>query len=54
MRGEGLGLLKAQCPSVRKCQEREVGMGGLVSRGRVFQIEGILKSKWGKGIKFEM
>ena len=34
MRGEALGLVKAQCPSVGKCQDREAGMGGLVSRGR--------------------
>ena len=34
MRGEVLGLVKALCPSVADCQDREVGVGGLVSRGR--------------------
>ena len=34
MRGEALGLMKAQCPSVGECQEREEGGGGLVSKGR--------------------
>jgi hypothetical protein len=29
-----LGLEKAQCPSVGECQDREVGVGGLVSRGK--------------------
>jgi hypothetical protein len=33
MRGEALGLVKAQCPSVGECQDREAGVGGLVSRG---------------------
>ena len=31
MREETLGPVKAQCPSVGECQDREVGMGGLVS-----------------------
>ena len=34
MRGEALGLVKARCPSVGEYQAREVGVGGLVSRGR--------------------
>jgi hypothetical protein len=34
MRGEALGLGKAVCPSVGECQDREVGEGGLVSRGK--------------------
>jgi hypothetical protein len=36
MGGEGLGPVKARCPSVGGCQDRKVG--GLVSRG------------WGNGI----
>jgi hypothetical protein len=32
--GEGLGLVKVLCPSVGKCQGQEVGMDGLVSRGK--------------------
>jgi hypothetical protein len=34
MRGEALGLVNAQCPSIGECQDREVGVGGLVSRAR--------------------
>jgi hypothetical protein len=34
MRREALGLVKAQCPSAGKCQDREWKVGGLVSRGR--------------------
>jgi hypothetical protein len=32
MRGEVLGLMKARCPSVGECQDREAGVDGLVSR----------------------
>jgi hypothetical protein len=32
MRGEALGLVKAQCPIVGECQDREAVVGGLVSR----------------------
>jgi hypothetical protein len=31
---EALGPVKARCPSVGECQDREVVVGGLVSRGR--------------------
>jgi hypothetical protein len=34
MRGEALGLVKALCPSVGECQDRETGVIGLVSRER--------------------
>ena len=34
MRGKALGLVKAGCPSVGECQDREAGVGGLVCRGR--------------------
>jgi hypothetical protein len=34
MRGEVLGLVKAFCPRVGECYNREVGVGGLVIRGR--------------------
>jgi hypothetical protein len=34
MRGEALGLVKARCPSVGECQDREAGVGGLGSKGR--------------------
>jgi hypothetical protein len=28
--GEVFGPVKARCPSVRECQDREMGLGGLV------------------------
>jgi hypothetical protein len=34
MRGEALGLVKAQCPSTGEFQDREAGVGGLVNSGR--------------------
>jgi hypothetical protein len=37
---EALGPVKARCPHVGECQDREEGMVGLVSRGRVDGIEG--------------
>jgi hypothetical protein len=38
MRVEALGLVKAQCPSVEQCQDREARVGELVTRGRVYRI----------------
>ena len=37
---EALGPVKDLCPSVRKCQGQEVGVGGLVSRVREEGIRG--------------
>jgi hypothetical protein len=34
MRREAHGPVKDQCASVGECQDREVGVDGLVSRGR--------------------
>jgi hypothetical protein len=34
MRGEALGPVKVLCPSIGDCQGQEVGVGGLVGRGR--------------------
>ena len=34
MVGEALGPMKARCPSEGECQDREAGVGGLVSWGR--------------------
>jgi hypothetical protein len=42
MRREALDLLKAQCPSVGKCQDREAGVGGLVET-REDEIGGLLE-----------
>jgi hypothetical protein len=39
MRGQGLGPVKAQCPTVGECQDREVGVGGLV--GEQGEVDGI-------------
>ena len=43
MRGEALGLLKG--PSVGECQDREVGVGGLVSKGMGKGIGGFSEGK---------
>ena len=40
MGGEILGPEKARFPSVRECQDREVGVGGLVSREMGDEIGG--------------
>jgi hypothetical protein len=43
MRGEALGLVKVRCPSVGECQE--VGVGGLINRGREGWIGGFSEGK---------
>lgn len=50
MRGEALGLVKAQSPTIGECQDREAG--GLVSRGRRGGMGGFRGEM--KGIKFAM
>jgi hypothetical protein len=50
--GEALCPVKALCPSVGECQGQEVGVGGLVSRGR--GNSRISEGKSGKGITFEI
>ena len=37
---EAIGPVKARCPNVGECQDREVGVGGLVSRGSGVEIWG--------------
>ena len=54
MGGEALGLAKILCPSIGECQGQEVGVGGLVSRGRGKGDRGFSEGKLGKGIAFEM
>ena len=49
MRGEAVGLVKAQWPSVGECQDREVGVGGLVSRGRGYGIGGFRRGNEERG-----
>ena len=42
---KAFSLMKARCPSVGECQDREVGVGGLVSRGRGDGIGGFSEGK---------
>jgi hypothetical protein len=49
MGGEALGPMKVQCPSVGECQDQEVGVGGLVSRGRGERIGGFLNGNREEG-----
>jgi hypothetical protein len=42
MGGEALGPEKIRCPSVWECQDREAGVGGLMSRGRWDGIGGFI------------
>jgi hypothetical protein len=53
MGGEALGPEKTQCPSVGECQDREVGVGGLVNREKGMN-RGFSEGKPGKGKTFEM
>ena len=48
MGGEALCPEKAQCPSVGECQDREVVVGGLVSRGRGMG-QGVFRGETRKG-----
>ena len=52
MRGED--SVKARYPSVGGWKNREVGVGGLVSRERRDGIGRFSEGKQGKGITFEM
>jgi hypothetical protein len=40
MGGEALGSEKVLCPIIGECQGQEVGLGGLVNRGREEGIGG--------------
>jgi hypothetical protein len=40
--------MKAQYPSVGECYDREAGVGGLMSRGRVKRM-GVFGGEMGKG-----
>jgi hypothetical protein len=55
MGGEALGLVKVLCPSVGECQGHEVGLGGLVSRGKgEGRGRGFQRGNLGKEITFKM
>jgi hypothetical protein len=49
MRGETLGPVKARCPSVGECQDREAGVGGLVCRRRGDVMGDFQRGGRGKG-----
>jgi hypothetical protein len=49
MGGEALGPVKALCPSVGECQGQEVGVGGLVSRGKQEGIGDFLRGNQERG-----
>jgi hypothetical protein len=49
MGGEALSLVKAGCPSVGECQDREVRMDGLVSSGRGNGIGGFWRENEERG-----
>jgi hypothetical protein len=48
------GPVKVLYPNIGECQGQEVGVDGLVSRGREKGIGGFWRGKPGKGITFEM
>jgi hypothetical protein len=54
MRGEAFGLVKARFPSVGKCQDREAGVGELVSRGMEDRMGVGFRGETGKGDNFEI
>ena len=45
MRGEALGFVKTRFPSVGEFQDREAGVGGLVSRGMEDRMGGCYEGK---------
>jgi hypothetical protein len=57
---EALSPVKAQCPSVEECQDKEAGVGGWVGehpnrgRGREYVIEGFQRGNQVRRITFEM
>ena len=51
---EAFGPEKASYPSIGKYQDREVGVGGLVSRGRGDGLGDFQGRKPGKGTAFDM
>ena len=49
MGGEALGPVKVLCPSVGECKGQEVGVGGLLSRGKGEGIEGFQRGNQERG-----
>jgi hypothetical protein len=54
VKGEAPGPEKDGCTNVSECQDREAGVGRLVSRGRRDGIGGFRVGETGKGIRFVM
>ena len=54
MEGEALHSVKAGCPRVKECQDREAGVGGLVSSGEGRWGRGFPEGKPEMGITYEM
>jgi hypothetical protein len=54
MRGDAFGPVNIRCPSGGECQDREVGVDGLVSRGMGDRIGDFQGGNPGKGMPFEM
>lgn len=46
---KALGLVKVLCPSIGKCQDREAGVGGLVSTGRGNGVGGFRRGNEERG-----
>jgi hypothetical protein len=46
---EAFGPVKTRCLSVGECQDREVGVSGLVSRGSRDEIEGFRRGNQERG-----
>ena len=49
MRGEALGLVKAQCSSVGECQDKEVEVGWLVNRRKGERVGDFQRGKKDRG-----
>jgi hypothetical protein len=49
VKGEAFGLVKALCPSVGECQDREAGVGRLANRGRGMRQGGFQGANGEKG-----
>ena len=48
MRGDALGLVKSQCPSLGECQNRKAGVSGFMSIGGAMRWGVGSEWKWGK------
>jgi hypothetical protein len=46
---EAVGPEKARCPSVEECQDREAGVGRLISRGREDGIQDFRRGNQERG-----